>query len=119
MPASLRPTVTTEQYLPGCLSRRGGVDLSSNTKQSNVLQQVVDLIMIDPHSGASLNLYALVSTLRMDKSGYMYTLRKLRDLSPEHRQLAYGLMELMARNGNQGPEWDAALRAMDDAVRGG
>jgi hypothetical protein len=84
-----------------------------------VLQQVVDLITADPHSSASLNLYALVSTFRMEKSGYMYTLRKLRDLSPEHRQLAYGLMELMAQNGNQGAEWDEALRAMDQAIRGG
>ncbi|MGW8310121.1 MAG: hypothetical protein ACWGNB_03565 [Thiogranum sp.] len=86
---------------------------------SDVLQQVVDLIKADPHGGSSLSLYALVSTLRMDRSGYMYTLRKLRDLSPEHRQLAYGLMELMAQNGNHGPEWDEALRAMDEAVRGG
>ena len=52
------------------------------------LQQVVDLVKADPHGGASLNLYALVSTLRMDKGGYMYMLRKLRDLNPEHRRLA-------------------------------
>ena len=81
------------------------------------LQQVVDLVKADPHGGASLNLYALVSTLRMDKGGYMYMLRKLRDLNPEHRRLAYGLMELMAEHGNQGPEWDAALESMDKAVR--
>ena len=84
---------------------------------SAVLQQVVDLIKADPHGGTSLNLYALVSTLRMEKGGYMYMLRKLRDISPEHRQLAYGLMELMAEHGNQGPEWDAALESMDKAVR--
>ncbi len=87
--------------------------------QENVLQQVVEIIRANPHSGPGLHLYALVSTLKMDKSGYLYMLRKLRDLSPEHRQLAYGLMELMAENGNQGEAWDAALRAMDEAVRGG
>lgn len=86
---------------------------------SDALQQVVDLIKTNPHSGTSLNLYALVSTLRMEKGGYMYMLRKLRDLAPEHRQLAYGLMELMAEHRTQGAEWDAALQAMDEAVRRG
>ncbi|MFC1772692.1 hypothetical protein ACFL3A_04980 [Pseudomonadota bacterium] len=85
----------------------------------DVLQQVVELIKANPHGGASLNLYALISTLKMEKSGYMYMLRKLRDLNPEHRQLAYGLMELMAENGNQGAAWEQALEAMDSAVKGG
>jgi len=85
----------------------------------DVLQQVVDLIKANPHGGASLNLYALISTLKMEKGGYMYMLRKLRDLNPEHRQLAYGLMELMAENGNQGAAWEQALEAMDSAVKGG
>lgn len=83
-----------------------------------VLQQVVTLIKAEPRSGAALNLYALVSTLRMEKSGYLYMLRKLRDLSPDHRQLAYALMELMAEHGNRGQAWDGALQAMDEAVRG-
>ena len=87
--------------------------------QNNVLQQVVELIEAGPHSGPGLNLYALISTLKMENSGYLYLLRKLRDLSPEHRQLAYGLMELMAEGGNQGETWDAALQAMDRAVKGG
>lgn len=85
----------------------------------DVLQQVVDLIKADPHGGASLNLYALVSTLKMDKGGNMYMLRKLRDLNPEHRRLAYGLMELMAEHGNQGESWEAAVAAMDEAIRRG
>jgi hypothetical protein len=83
------------------------------------LQQVVDIIRANPHSGLSLNLYALVSTLKMEKSGYMYMLRKLRDLTPEQRQLAYSLMELMAEHGNRGEAWEAALKAMDEAIRGG
>ena len=33
--------------------------------------------------------------------------------SSQHRQLAYGLMELMACNGNRGEAWDAALEAME------
>jgi len=84
-----------------------------------VLQKVVDIIKADPHGGTSLNLYALVSTLRMENSGYMYMLRKLRDLSSEHRVIAYQLMELMAENGNRGEAWDAALQAMDEAIKHG
>jgi len=83
------------------------------------LQQVVDLVKADPHGGASLSLYALVSTLRMEKGGYMYMLRKLRDLNPEHRRLAYGLMELMAEHGNRGEAWERALVEMDAAIRRG
>jgi len=84
-----------------------------------VLQKVTDIIRADPHSGISLNLYALVSTLRMEKSGYLFMLRKLRELSAEQRVLAYELMELMATNGNQGEDWEAALAAMDEAIRRG
>ena len=84
---------------------------------NDVLQKVVDIINADPHGGVSLNLYALVSTLKMENSGYMYMLRKLRDLSPEHRHIAYELMELMAENGNQGEAWEAALKTIDEAIR--
>ncbi len=87
--------------------------------REDVLQRVVDIVRAQPHSGLSLTLYALVSTLKMEKSGYMYMLRKLRDLHAEQRQLAYGLMELMAEHRNQGEDWEAALRAMDEAMRGG
>ncbi|MGB5301061.1 MAG: hypothetical protein WBN48_20275 [Thiogranum sp.] len=87
--------------------------------QDDVLENIVEIIEADPHGGLSLNLYALVSTLKMENSGYMYMLRKLRDLSAEHRQLAYGLMELMARNGNRGEAWEAAVQAMDQAIRSG
>ncbi|HSJ49341.1 MAG TPA: hypothetical protein VLA26_10875 [Gammaproteobacteria bacterium] len=84
-----------------------------------ILREITELLEADPHSGTALNLYALMSTLRMEKSGYMYMLRKLRDLAPEQRQLAYRLMELMARGGNTGEEWEQALARMDEAVRKG
>ncbi len=87
--------------------------------QDDVLQRVLEIVETDPHSGPSLNLYALLSTLKMENSGYLYMLRKLRDLSPEHRRIAYGLMELMARNGNQGAEWEAAMRTIDAAIKRG
>ena len=87
--------------------------------QDDVLENIVEIIEDDPHGGLSLNLYALVSTLKMENSGYMYMLRKLRDLSAEHRTLAYGLMELMAHDGNRGEVWEAAVQTMDRAVREG
>ena len=85
----------------------------------SVLKEVVALVEASPHGGESLTLYALMSTLRMDKSGYMFLLRKLRDLQPQHRQLAYQLMELMAENGNQGEAWESALVAIDTAMKKG
>lgn len=84
-----------------------------------ILQEITELIVADPHSGGALTLYALVSTLRMDKSGHLFMLRKLRDMTPEHRQMAYRLMELMAREGNVGEAWEQALERMDQAVRKG
>lgn len=83
----------------------------------DTLQKVVDLIRAEPYSAGGLGLYALVSTLKMESSGYMYTLRKLRELDAGQRQLAYALMELMATQGNCGEDWDAATQAMDNAVR--
>jgi hypothetical protein len=84
-----------------------------------ILQDITELVVADPHGGGALNLYALVSTLRMDKSGYLFMLRKLRDMAPEHRQLAYRLMELMAEEGNSGAAWEQALERMDQAIRNG
>ena len=82
-----------------------------------VLERLLAQVRADPQGAQSLVLYALVGTLRMEKSGHLFMLRKLRDLSPDNRRLAYDLMELMARGGNTGPEWDAALAALDAAVR--
>lgn len=85
---------------------------------NDALQRTLEVIRRDPRSGESLLLYALASTLRMDKTGYLFMLRKLRDLTAENRLLAYGLMELMARGENRGEDWEQAMAAMDAAVRG-
>ena len=85
----------------------------------NILNEITEVIVANPHGGPGLMLYALGSTMRMEKTGYMYTLRKLRDMEPQTRQLAYRLMEFMAEKGNEGPEWEAALAKMDEAVRSG
>ncbi len=85
---------------------------------NDVLEKVVHSIRENPQGGESLVLYALVSTLRMEKSGYLFMLRKFRDLSAENRQLAYELIELMAKNQNSGEQWEQALRDMDAAIKG-
>ncbi|HFD87306.1 MAG TPA: hypothetical protein ENJ35_06495 [Gammaproteobacteria bacterium] len=84
----------------------------------NVLEQVITLIESDSRSGQALSLYALCKTLDIEKSGHMYMLKKLAELTPENRQLAYGLMELMSLGKAQGEAWDTVLVRMDTAIRG-
>ena len=92
--------------------------IESDPNLDTVLEQVVALVEDDPRSGQSLLFYALLKTLATEQGGHMYMLRKLRELSAAHRRLAYGLMEIMAREENRGPAWDQALVRMDEAVRG-
>ncbi len=84
----------------------------------DVLEQVTSIIEADPRSGQSLLLFALVSTLNVEKTGHMYMLGKLREFTPENRQLAYGLMELMANNRIHDEAWQQAVTRMEEAVRG-
>ena len=84
----------------------------------NPLEQVTALIEANPRSGQALSLYALCKTLDIEKGGHMYMLRKLADMTPENRQLSYGLMEMMSRGENHGEVWDSALARMDAAIRG-
>lgn len=86
---------------------------------SEVLEQVVQRVEAAPESSQALLLYALVSTLAIEKAGCMFKLTKLREMEPETRRLAYGLMELMAREENRGPAWEQARSRIDEAVRGG
>jgi hypothetical protein len=83
------------------------------------LEATIRRIETDPHSGQSLLLYGLLSTLDAERSGCLFRLVKLREMDEASRELAYGLMELMARDGNSGPEWEAALSRAHTAVRGG
>ncbi len=85
---------------------------------NDVLEQVTSIIEADPRSGQSLLLFALVSTLNVEKTGHMYMLAKLKEFTPQNRQLAYGLMELMADNGLHDDAWQAAMQRMEQAVRG-
>lgn len=85
---------------------------------SETLDRVVDEIAAAPQSAAALTLYALISTLEFEQAGCLFKLVKLRDLTKEQRQLAYRLIESMARSTNAGIEWDRAKRRMDDLIRG-
>ena len=88
------------------------------TVVAEVLERTAALIEAAPESARALTLYALVSTLAIEQSGCMYKLTKLRELDPEARQLAYGLMELMAEGSNRGPDWERGLARIDAAIRG-
>lgn len=84
-----------------------------------ILEQVVELIETSPRSGQALLLFALAKTLDVPKTGHMYMLKKLQEMDPATRRLAYGLMELMAQQGNQGDTWNNAVSRMEAAIQGG
>jgi hypothetical protein len=83
------------------------------------LEEVVKTIEASPRSGQALLLFALAKTLDVPKTGHMYMLKKLQEMDAETRRLAYGLMELMAQQGNQGDEWNQAIARMEKAIQSG
>jgi hypothetical protein len=82
------------------------------------LHQTLSRIEKDARSGQSLLLYALVKTLTIPQAGHSYLLTKLKEMNPDTRQLAYGLMELMALGATASSEWNNAVEQMDRAIRG-
>lgn len=84
----------------------------------SALETAVERIEADPRSGQSLLLYALTKTLSIPQGGHSYLLTKLKEMNPDTRQTAYGLMELMATGGSADPRWKAAEERMDRAIRG-
>lgn len=82
------------------------------------LEIIVESIETSPRSGQALLLFALAKTLDVPKTGHMYMLKKLQEMDAETRLLAYALMELMAKHGNQGEEWDKAISRMEKAIQG-
>ncbi|MCU7960311.1 MAG: hypothetical protein KZQ58_10010 [gamma proteobacterium symbiont of Bathyaustriella thionipta] len=81
------------------------------------LQKSLLLMQADPHSAASLTLYALICTLEIDQAGCLFKLTKLRDLPAEIRPLAYELMELMVAGQQQSPSWQTIKQQMDALIR--
>lgn len=84
----------------------------------NILDKVSQIIVNDPRSGQSLLLFALFSTLNVEKTGHMYMLGKLKEFTAENRQLAYGLIELMASGQAGNEDWQQAFNRMESAIRG-
>ncbi len=84
----------------------------------NALADAVAAIEAAPESQQALLLYALISTLAVEKAGCMFKLTKLREMDADTRQLAYGLMEFMARGQNRGEPWEQALARIEHAIRG-
>jgi len=84
----------------------------------SVLDKITQQIVDDPRSGQSLLLFALAATLNVEKTGHLYMLAKLKEFSPENRQLAYGVIELMANNEIGNEVWQQAFSKMESAIRG-
>ncbi len=83
------------------------------------LEEIVTAIESSPRSGQALLLFALAKTLDVPKTGHMYMLKKLQEMDADTRRLAYGLMELMAQQGNQGDAWDSAITRLEAAIQAG
>lgn len=93
--------------------------LQEEYMDDSVLKQVAGVMEQNPHSGQSLLLFALCKTLDMPKGGHMYMLKKLQDMTPETRQLAYRLMEYMAEGKiDNNPEWQESIKKMEAIIQG-
>ena len=84
---------------------------------NEILDKVFEVIKAEPHSGQSLLLFALLKTLDIPKGGHMYMLGKLKQMSPENRELAFGLMTLMAEDKTQDDEWKDKVQMIESAIR--
>ena len=93
--------------------------LSEMQDHQQTLQAIIESIRESPRSGGALILYALMNTINYEQAGCLFKLNKLRDLSPQQRQLAYELIEVMVSGGNRGKVWQQAMLQMDALVRGG
>jgi len=83
----------------------------------SVLNQVTAVIEDNPRSGQALLLFALVKTLDIEKGGHMYLLSKLKDMTPESRQLAFQLMNLMAEGKIHDQQWRQQVDNMENIIR--
>ena len=83
-----------------------------------LLQQVLNVVSQNPHSGQALLLFALCKTLDIEKGGHMYLLVKLKEISSDNRKLAYQLMEYMAEGHIGNEEWQQLIIDMENLIRG-
>jgi hypothetical protein len=95
-----------------------GAQVSDRLQGPDVLDEAVALMESAPQSAPALTMYALVSTLEHPKSGCLFRLSKLADLSAQERAIAYGLMDLLAVGAVGSDRWVATKERMDALVRG-
>ena len=84
---------------------------------NEILDKVFEVIKAEPHAGQSLLLFALLKTLDIPKGGHMYMLGKLKEMTPATRELAFGLMTLMAENKTLDDEWKSKVQMIEAAIR--
>jgi len=84
----------------------------------STLEKITQEITNDPRSGQSLLLFALMATLNVEKTGHLYMLAKLKEFTPENRQLVYAVIEMMANNEIGNEAWHKAYSQMEMAIRG-
>ena len=84
----------------------------------SILEKITQEIIKDPRSGQSLLLFALVATLNVEKTGHMYMLGKLKEFTPENRQFAYEVIELMAKDEVSREQWQVSFSNMESAIQG-
>lgn len=82
-----------------------------------VLDEAVAVVEAEPQSAAALTLFALMSTMAFEGPGCLFKLVKLRDLNAAQRQLAYGLMELMAEGRSDDDDWQAARARIEALIK--
>lgn len=83
------------------------------------LEETRQIVSENTHGGPSLLLFALLKTLSAENGQYLYLLNKLKDMTPETRQLAYRLMELMAQGGNESEVWKSTVAEIEEMIRKG
>lgn len=83
------------------------------------LEETKQIVKENTHGGPSLLLFALLKTMSTENGQYLYLLNKLQEMTPETRQLAYRLMELMAEGGNKTEEWGNAVLEIEEMIRKG
>lgn len=82
----------------------------------NPLEETLRRVEADPRSGQSLLLYALFKTLCPDRGGHNYLLTKLKEMNPDTREVAFALMEAMARGEYPATQWSEMEQRLDRAI---
>jgi hypothetical protein len=84
----------------------------------DALRQALAAMAERPSGASARALYALVNTLDLQQAGCSFRLDRLRELDPEHRPIAYGLMESSVIGQVGDPDWQRTKAQMDRLIRG-